>query len=66
MSGIFRFPNLLNVRRPSLGLFMILMGLLVPLLIAACGGDDPTAVPQAATNTPQPPHISTPTSTHQR
>jgi hypothetical protein len=33
------------------------MGILVPLLIAACGGDDPTAAPQqsAATNTPQPP-----------
>ncbi|MCH8297286.1 MAG: hypothetical protein IH873_04405 [Chloroflexi bacterium] len=31
-----------------MGLFILLMGLLVPLLIAACGGDDPTAVAQPA------------------
>ncbi|MCH7736887.1 MAG: CHRD domain-containing protein [Chloroflexi bacterium] len=55
MSGMFRFPNSLKVPRPSLGLFLILMGLLVPLLIAACGGDDPTAVPrQAAATQPAP------------
>ncbi|MDE0823315.1 MAG: hypothetical protein OSB07_05005 [Dehalococcoidia bacterium] len=56
MLGIPWFPSSIKNSRPRLGLFLILMGLLVPLLIAACGGDDPTAVPQpSATNTPPPP-----------
>ncbi|MDA1128384.1 MAG: CHRD domain-containing protein [Chloroflexi bacterium] len=55
VSQFLNLPRSLKVSRPPLGLFLLLMGLLVPLLIAACGGDDPTAVPQtAATNTPQP------------
>ena len=33
-------------RSASTGLLMLLLGLLVPFLIAACGGDDPTAVPR--------------------
>ncbi len=45
-----------KVPRPSFGLSVILTGLVLPLLIAACGGDGPTAAPQqAATSTPQPP-----------
>ena len=56
MHRVSRFTNSLRISRPRLGLFILLMGLLAPLLIAACGGDDPTAVPQAtATNTPQAP-----------
>ena len=56
MPGILRFSDSIKKSRPSLGLFLLMMGLLVPLLIAACGGDDPTAAPRAAaTNTPQPP-----------
>jgi len=57
MSRVFQIPNSLKVSRPPKGLFILLMSLLVPLLIAACGGYDPTAVPQAAaaTDTPQPP-----------
>ena len=46
----FRFPQFSDISRPSFGLFIRLMGLLALLLIAACGSD-PTAVPQAATDT---------------
>ncbi len=56
MSGYFRFWSSLRITRPSFGISVILMGLFVPLLIAACGGDDPTSVAQpVATSTPQPP-----------
>lgn len=43
-----------------MGLFLILIGLLVPLLIAACSEDDPTAVPQATPNFTSPPPVATP------
>ena len=60
MPGIPRFPSLIMPTRRSFGLFLILMGLLVPLLIAACSSDDLTSAPQqAATNTPQPPSATT-------
>ena len=56
MHRVSRFPESLKISRPSLGLFILFIGLLVPLLITACGGDDPTTTPQpTATNTPQPP-----------
>ena len=64
MPGLFRFPQfpkISKLSRPSLGLVIPLMGLLALLLIAACGGDDPTATAQpAATNTPQPAATDTP------
>ena len=63
MPGIFRFSQTLKIRRPSLGLFLVLMGLLVPLLIAACGGDDPTAVPRAAATTQPSPTAAAPAPT---
>lgn len=60
MFGLSIFVNSLRISRPSRGLFLVLLGVLAPLLIAACGGDDPTAVPQpAATNTRQPPPAAT-------
>lgn len=56
MSRVFGFPRYLKISSLPLGLFILLLGLLAPLLIAARGGDDPTTVPlAAATNTPQPP-----------
>ena len=59
MPRVFRFPRFtrfLKDSRPPLGLFIPLLGLVALLLIAACGGDDPTSTPQPeATNTPQPP-----------
>ena len=55
MFGLSTFVNSLRKSRPSKGLFLVMLGILAPLLIAACGGDDPTAAPQAAANTPQPP-----------
>ena len=62
MFGLSTLVNSLRIPRPSRGLFLVLMGILAPLLIAACGGDDPTAVAQpAATNTPQPPPAATAT-----
>ena len=48
------FPKSVKISRPSLGLFIPLMGLLALLLIAACGGDDPTAVSQPAATATQP------------
>ena len=60
MPRIPQFPKIIKPFkksfRPRLGLFILLMGLVAPLLIAACGGGDPTQAPRpAATNTPQPP-----------
>ena len=58
------FPRLSKGSKPHFGLVIPLIGMLAVLLIAACGGDDPTSTPQpaaasttqpAATNTPQPP-----------
>ena len=54
----FRF---LKISRPSLGLFIPLMGLLALLLIAACGGDDPTQVPQSTAAVAQPTSAPVPT-----
>ncbi|MEE8466372.1 MAG: hypothetical protein V3S68_07835, partial [Dehalococcoidia bacterium] len=55
-SWFSRIQRSVKMPRPRLGLFILLMGLMAPVLIAACGGDDPTAVPVqvTATNTPQP------------
>ena len=50
-----RFPRFFRPSRPSLGLFLLLTGLLAPVLTAACGGDDPTPASQGAPNTLQPP-----------
>ncbi|NQW21961.1 MAG: DNRLRE domain-containing protein [SAR202 cluster bacterium] len=56
MPRIPQFPKVIKSFRPRLSLFILLLGLVAPLLIAACGGGDPTQAPRpAATNTPQPP-----------
>ncbi len=55
MLHVSRFPRFFQPSRPSLGLFLLLMGLLVPVLTAACGGDDPTPASQGVPNTLQPP-----------
>ena len=53
-SWLSRMAKTVKIPRPRLGLFILAMALLAPILIAACGGDDPTAVPQVtSTNTPQ-------------
>ncbi|MCH8989298.1 MAG: CHRD domain-containing protein [Chloroflexi bacterium] len=66
MPRLFGFPRslkLLKISRPPLGLLIPLMGLLALLVIAACGGDDPTPVAQpAATATAVPTAMPQPTS----
>ena len=48
---------------PSMGLLLLLLGLLVPLMIAACGGGDPTAAPQAAAQPSPEPTVRSQTAT---
>ncbi|MDA0263284.1 MAG: CHRD domain-containing protein [Chloroflexi bacterium] len=60
ISRLSKLSGTLKTPRPSKGLFILMIGLIAPLLIAACGGDDPTAAPRA-TATSQPPPVATAT-----
>ena len=43
-----RLPGSMKFSSPHFGLLILVIGLLAPLLIAACGGGDPTAVPTSS------------------